>query len=288
MIPYVGCEHARGMLQGLIDGELGVDDQVGLESHLRWCRTCAAHVEDLRLIGDSLRMAAATPPLAMMGRGDDDRALGGLQSTVLTRVKAEQEQSLTTRVRRLFDDMHVLWAGLGATTAAAVALILAIAVLQASQNLKAESLAAVIDVLSKPGSDQNPMRLSQVMVPPRLFISEIGDDQRSLEPLPDDDAVFALATVVTREGRISASALLSSRYDNDRGPEAMLTGPSSNDASMLRVAVEQTRFAPAVSVDGPVAVNMVWLIARTTVKGSTTFLDDMMSRSTRARARRAS
>lgn len=286
MIPYVGCEHARELLPGLIDDELVVDDQVALESHLRWCRTCAAHVEDLRLIGDSLRMVAAAAPFG--GMDDDDRdVLGGIQAGVLTRVKAEQDQSLTTRVRRLFDDMHVLWAGLGATTAAAVALVVAMAVMHASQNLKAESLAAVIDILSKPGSDQNPMRLSQVIVPPRIFIPDYSDSTRPMGT-PEDDAVFTLATVVTREGRISASALLSSQYQADgRQPPAKGT-PSIDDESMLRFAVAQTRFAPAVSVEGPVAVNMVWLIARTTVKGSPTALDDLMVQPHAVRPRRAS
>ena len=59
MIPYLGCEHARELLEGFVDGELAMADQVAVESHLRWCRTCAARVEDMRLIGASLRVAGA-------------------------------------------------------------------------------------------------------------------------------------------------------------------------------------------------------------------------------------
>ena len=44
MIRYIGCETARDLLDAFIDGELGVDAQVMVESHLRWCRTCAARV----------------------------------------------------------------------------------------------------------------------------------------------------------------------------------------------------------------------------------------------------
>ncbi len=53
MTPYVGCElRARSGSRGSLDGELSVDEQVLVESHVRWCRTCAARIEDLQLIGD--------------------------------------------------------------------------------------------------------------------------------------------------------------------------------------------------------------------------------------------
>ena len=61
MIPYVGCEYAREHLDAFVDGELSVDEQVAVESHLRWCRTCAARVEDVQLIGDSIRLGSLAP-----------------------------------------------------------------------------------------------------------------------------------------------------------------------------------------------------------------------------------
>jgi len=88
MVPYLGCEHAREMLQAFMDGELPVGEQVAMETHLRWCRTCAAHVEDLRLIGDSLRFGAVTPTSA-----DHHRELSALHAGVLSRVRAEHDQS---------------------------------------------------------------------------------------------------------------------------------------------------------------------------------------------------
>ena len=47
MIPYLGCDAAREMLEAFVDGELAMADQVLVESHLRWCRTCGARVEDI-------------------------------------------------------------------------------------------------------------------------------------------------------------------------------------------------------------------------------------------------
>ena len=58
MIPYLGCDAAREMLEAFVDGELAMADQVAVESHLRWCRTCGARVEDLRVIGASLRIGS--------------------------------------------------------------------------------------------------------------------------------------------------------------------------------------------------------------------------------------
>ena len=62
MIPYVGCEHARELLEAFLDGELSVTDQVAVESHLRWCRTCTAHVDDLRLLGGTVRSVPVACP----------------------------------------------------------------------------------------------------------------------------------------------------------------------------------------------------------------------------------
>jgi hypothetical protein len=47
------------------------------------------------------------------------------------------------------------------------------------------------------------------------------------------------------------------------------TAVQTGDVSSVVNAVKQSRFAPAQAVDGaPVAVNMVWVLARTTVKAS--------------------
>ena len=58
MTPYVGCEYARERLEGLLDNELSVDEQVLVESHVRWCQTCAARIEDFQLIGTSIRVGS--------------------------------------------------------------------------------------------------------------------------------------------------------------------------------------------------------------------------------------
>ncbi len=71
-----------------------------------------------------------------------------------------------------------------------------------------------------------------------------------------DEALFALAAVVTREGRCATWSCCC------RMPG---TPPVSDRAiGALLDAVSQTRFEPARALGGaPVAVNLVWLVAHT-------------------------
>ena len=256
MVPYLGCEIVREMLPGFVDGELAIHDQVAIESHLRLCRTCAAHVEDLRLIGESIRFGAVT-----VHSEDDSRELAALQSAVLSRVRAEHEQSFAFQVRARFDDLHLLWAGLGATTAVIVCLFGTMSVLHAASDERPDSLKGVLQSLANPGSDRNPMLLDGRMVQvPRAL-----DDSPALVA-GEDEAVFALAAVVTREGRVANYEVLVSEQENR---------PGALDVTHLLDRVARSRFSPAERgvARAPVAVNMVWLLARTTVKGTPRALD---------------
>ena len=276
MTRVMGCEVARDMLHAWVDGELGMEDQVSVESHLRFCSTCRAHVEDLRLIGASLRLHA--------GRESEyeERQRSGLHAAIVGRWRAERDQSWPMQMRQLLEERRLCWAGIGATVGLAVCLLLTAGVMSIN-TLRSDSLAGVLSVLSQPGSDQNPMRLNQAMLLPRLTIPDFVDDSPSLEGIPQDDAAFALSTVVTREGRISDYELLVSHFPEEDRPTAAL---SVSDASRLRDAVSKSRFAPAQAGGEPVAVSMIWLVARTTVKSAWVFdFDEFVARPRAARAR---
>lgn len=256
MVPYLGCEIVREMLPGLVDGELLIQDQVAVESHLRWCRTCAAHMEDLRVIGDSIRLGGMTSHSE-----HESRELAALQAAVLSRVRAEQEQSFASQVRLLFDDLHLLWAGLGASAAVLVCLFGTMSVLHAASEERPDSLKGVLQSMANPGSDRNPMRLDGRMIQvPRAL-----DDSPALES-GEDEAVFALAAVITREGRIANYEVLVKEREN---------AETAWDVTSLLDRVARSRFAPAEQgvARAPVAVNMVWLLARTTVRGTARALD---------------
>jgi hypothetical protein len=271
MIPYVGCEYAREHLDGFVDGELSVDEQVAVESHLRWCRTCAARVEDLQLIGDSIRRGSMAP------RADDEEAqtVGHLQSSVLIRVRAEEELSFSTRFREMFTDMRLLWPALGATCAVTVGLALALSVLHSTTLEQPESLARMLDSLSDPGGDRNPLMPGNSARVDRLTGNYVDsdkaggisvpralDDGAGFETMPEQDAIFAVAAVVSREGRISNYELL--KHERSGRESRAL---HASDVEMLDAALRQSRFSPAQTPVGRVvAVNMVWLIERITVQ----------------------
>ena len=87
----------------------------------------------------------------------------------------------------------------------------------------------------------------------------------ALDSLPEDEAVFALAAVVTRDGRVANYELLQSVRASVRRRRA---AAQSDEVSALLDAVKDSRFTPAQTAAGAVAVNMVWVLARTTVKAS--------------------
>jgi hypothetical protein len=243
MVPYLGCDAARELLEPLVDGELPMPDQVGLEAHLRWCETCRIRVEDLRLIGASLRRGGG-----VVVRTRDERALASVQSEVLARISAERDQSWPVKVREACADRRLLWPALGATAAVVLCVYAATIVNRVARLELPSSLAEQIAVLASPGSDRYPLPLDARILPPKPI-----DQGLSLQTIPSEDVVFALAAVVTRDGRVANFELLDAA--------------DSAHVSALLDAVKGSRFAPARTSDGAVAVNVVWVVASTTVKG---------------------
>lgn len=281
MSRYIGCETAREKLDAFTDEELSVDDQVLVESHLRWCRTCAYRVEDLRLIGLSLKLGST----AHQAGDDDPQELGAIRSGVLMRIRAEHDQSLGVRLKDMFSDLRLFWPALGATTALAICVTGAFLVLHWSTEQRPESLAAMISALAEPGSESNPLRpddgvrtLDDVMrqyveenrLSSGISIPRALDDGAMFEGIGDGDeidgpghdrVVYALSTIVTRDGRILNYQVLSEQ--SGRAGHKARQHPANVDA-VLADAVRQSRFAPAQTPGGSkVAVNMVWLIIST-------------------------
>jgi len=257
MIPYLDCRAAQERLEAFVDGELPVDDQVAVEAHLRWCRVCAARVEDMQTIGVALRVTSC----AIRTVDEADDSLASVQSEVLTRIGAEREQSTWAQLRGMCSDMRFFWPAVGASCALVACLFVASTTFSATSDERPDSLAGMIQVLANPGSDQNPMRLDGAMAaPPRAI------NGGALDALNSDDAVFALSAVVTREGRLANYEVLFAEHSSVRRRD---TAVQNGDVSSVLNAVKQSRFEPAQATDGePVAVNMVWLLARTTVKAS--------------------
>ncbi len=247
----LACRAARRHLSAYADGELPTDQQIAIQAHLSSCRLCADEAQKVGSIGSALR--SGTP----RSRGDG-RDLVSLAMSVVSRFKAEQDQSVWNRLGRAFEDMHLVWAALGATAASLACIVIINGMLVLAARERPDSLAGVLAALSSAGSNANPALLGGGMLAPRA-------DADTVMPAAivsyggTGDAAFALAAVVTREGILSNLEWLGS--ENASG--------QADRREWLDVldAASTARFEPARYEGSPVAVNMIWLLARTTVRG---------------------
>lgn len=239
------CAAVQRRLQAFHDRELQVADLIAIEGHLHDCPPCARDLNDLQSVGSALRLAAAPAP-------PDDWT--GVRSGVISRMRAEAHESWTARVRRAFDDLHLVWIGLASTAATCLCAGAVLSMLHFASPDRQDSLAAVIAVMAAPsGSDLNPARLDGRIQAPS--VPENGIVYATLErSLMDGDLVVPLSAIVTREGRLSGLELLNKRQDG-------------REVTTIVEALSRGRLEPAQFGGSPVAVNLVWLIAHTTVKG---------------------
>jgi hypothetical protein len=246
------CAATRRRLEALHDGELPVGDQVLVNAHLEWCERCASMLEDLRLMRSAIR---GTLP-ARHALSDDEEI--SLRTTVISRAKAEETMSFAAVVREVFQDMHFVYAGIGAMVAGAA--LVAITAGMSAGTMRPAVLAALVMGVESPGSNRNPMQMRVRMQMPRAL-----EEPFSTTSIAETgDGVIALAAVVTREGRVASLEVL-----RDQGMPWI--APGNDEATLVNEmlgAASEARFEPA-SVEGlPVAVNVVWIVARTTVRGT--------------------
>ena len=238
------CVAVRRRLPAFYDRELPIPDQIAIESHISGCPPCAGELEDIRELGDVLRCAAAPGPA-------DDWT--GLQSGVISRMRAEAHEAWTARTRRMFDDMHLVWIGFASAVATLVCGMLALGAVQFASPERDDSLAAMIAVISAPsGSDLNPVKNDQFLQVPT--VPERGAIEFVLaQPVSREELVLALNAVVMQDGTVSGLSVIG-------------TEPHPREFSPILRALSSARLEPGRLGTSPVAVNLVWLLAHTTVK----------------------
>ena len=240
------CAAVRRRLPTFHDNELPIADTIAVETHVKACVRCAQELSGLREIGDVLRLASAPGPA-------DDWT--GLQPGVISRMKAEQQESWAARAGRLLDDLHLVWIGLAATAATFLCGALVLGMLHYASPERDDSLAAVIAVVAAPyGSELNPIRSfgSYISVPTEPAKGAMADTLEASSA--EQDSVLALSALVTREGKVAGLSVLND--DHDR-----------REAVKLLDSISRARLEPARFGQSPVAVNLVWLLAHTTVRG---------------------
>jgi hypothetical protein len=245
------CSSVRRRLQSFHDRELPVRELIDVEAHLASCPPCARDLREFQSLGDALRLSAAP------GSADD---WTGLQPGVISRMRAEHNESWAARAQRFIDDVHLVWIGLASATATIVLTGSILSIVHAVPG-RADSLAGVFAMLSAPsGSDMNPASLdgrglnlgpTPVLVP---TVPQDGVVYATLEnsTIPDD-VVVPLSVKVTREGRVEGLEMLDSTV-------------SPRQVQDLMDALSGGRLEPAQHGGSPVAVSLVWLLANTTVK----------------------
>jgi hypothetical protein len=239
------CSAVRQRLAAFHDGELPVAERIATQGHLNFCDECTAELDVFSEVGDALRMAAARAP-------KDDWT--GLQSGVISRMRAEAHESWTARVSRMFDDMHLVWIGLASTAATFLCGAIVLGMLHFASPERGDSLRAIIAVVAAPpGSDLNPASLDGLIQAPT--VPHDGLVRAMLEQSGSEgNLMLALSAVVSREGRVSELSVL--KNDRDR-----------RDVAQLLDAISRSRLEPARYRDDPIAVNLIWLVEHMTVKG---------------------
>ena len=240
------CRQVHRQLAAYHDGELAMDAQVAVQAHLRGCPACLADRRQLADVGSLLRSGVAA-------RVPEER--GRIECHVLARLHAERQTSWQRQIGGLFEDLHLVWAAAGATVATVAILCAVVASLALSLREQPLSMAAVIGAMASPGSDRNPVSVDGRMLLPRSNPDALVDSV----VVDRDEAVFALAAVVTREGRVRNLEFLK--------PDTRALPVEDREILELLGSASQARFEPARAGGAPVAVNLVWLVAHTTVRG---------------------
>jgi hypothetical protein len=238
------CAAVRKHLAAFYDDELEIPQRIAMQAHVNGCLPCARALQAYTDLGSAMRAAAAPGPA-------DDWT--GLQTGVISRMRAEAHESWTAQIARMFDDMHLVWIALASTAGTILCGVIVLGMLHYASPERDDSLAAIIAAIAAPsGSDLNPASLDAWIqaptVPGNGIVSAALEQSGS-----EGDLMLALSAVITREGRISGLQVLG----ND---------PDHRQLSGLLRDLSGAQLEPARYGADPVAVNLVWLVEHTTVK----------------------
>lgn len=261
------CASTRRRLHAYHDDELPVGDQIAVGAHLEWCDGCATSFAELRLLRAALRSAASTNrPVTT------PEQTASFAAAVVSRARAERTASFSVRIHEMFDDMHLVYAGVGAAAATAVCVVIMFTMMRFATSERPDSLAAMVRILASLSEVEHhdakplPAAIDARMLSPRAL-----DDAYFAAPgkRAGEDALFTLSAVVTREGSI---------VNLELHPTGATPPAGSSEARALeglRGAVSRARFEPAqvAGLPVPAAVNMMWLVAHTTVRATQAGLD---------------
>jgi anti-sigma factor RsiW len=241
----LSCASTRRRLHAFHDGELAIGEQIAVSAHVEWCPRCARALAEVREIGSALQVML--PRRLTLSQED----AGVFTGTVVNRLKAEDAASLFSRVRVMFSDMRLGYAGLGATFATLVCVVIALAMIAFAPAERPDSLRAMMTVISAPleceANDFSDTSGCRARWAERF--------QRAHE-WAEQDAVFALEIVVTPQGHLTNLAGLRRARGHASADQAQIIDSLLNLVQQARL--EQPNETPTA----------IYLLEQTTVRAS--------------------
>jgi hypothetical protein len=245
----LNCAAARRRLHAFHDQELGVADQIAVAAHLEWCDSCADTLADLRVVRGALQSIA--PGRASLSH----EQAAALTAAVVNRVKAEEQASLFARMREMFDDMHLVYAGLGAAAAMVVCVSIMFSMMRFATIGRADSLAAIMNVLATPLECESGNDFADASGCRARWSGRFRRANESAE----EDAVFTLAAVVMHQGQLATLEGLRARGRHTSTSQAKLIEGLLDAVSRARFDATETLLMPDLS-------GVVWLVEHATVR----------------------
>jgi putative zinc finger protein len=243
----LSCAATRRRLQAFHDGELAIGDQIAVSAHVEWCPRCARALADVREVGSALQ--AILP--GRLALSQEDAAV--FTGTVVSRFKAEDAASLFSRMRVMFSDMRLGYAGFGAMAATMVCVVIVLTMMHFAPKERPDSLRAMMGVISTP-LDCEAFDFSDSSGCRARWAERF---QRANE-WAEQDAVFALEIVVTRQGGLANITLLRRARSHASSDQAQIIDG-------LLDLVQQARLDQPLEMRLPTAI---YLQEQTTVRAS--------------------
>jgi Putative zinc-finger len=249
----LSCVATGRLLQAYHDQELPVRDQIAVSAHVEWCESCAASLADLREIGSALSaIAHARPALT-------HEEASVFNQTVINRQKAEEDASLLSRLRYMFDDVRLVYAGGGAAVSCAICVVLMLGMMRfaTKDGEKPDSLAAIVTLVSTPLECDPGVNLADSSGCHARWEARFRTANESAE----QESVFALDAVVThRSGQLTDLGRLRAGRRESAGQAQMIES--------LLDTVSRSRLESALPSGVPVTASMVWMVEHATVRAN--------------------
>jgi len=205
---FSDCASLERDLAAFVDGELRGARVLVVLSHLETCARCAALVDEMRSLGDMVRAEAPADP--------NPHLFDGLAGAVISRTKAENDESWGGVLRRAREDWHWVMVGAGSVAATFCSTVLLFVLLaygpkpERGDSLQALTYPATGPVLAMPAAmDDDGARLDTSSV--MIQVDDVGPmaspaaaelAERFVENAPTEaDLVGALLDIVTDKGQ---------------------------------------------------------------------------------------